>query len=98
MVNSLFDKWGLFVCMCAYVCVFLNVSMFVSVLSLARAYIRMFAYVLACIFIYLHIFPQSVDGKGWDKWRECEKGKVDDGGWIVAIRISFSPTHHNTPS
>ena len=30
-------------------------------------------YILACIFIYEHIFPLFIDGKGWDKGRECEK-------------------------
>ena len=40
----------------------------------------MFAYVLASIFAYLHIFPLSVGGKGWDKGRQCEKRGVGEGG------------------
>ena len=56
----------------------LNVSIFVYVLLLARIYIRMFAYILACIFTYVHIFPRSVDGKGRDEGRECEEGKVNE--------------------
>ena len=49
--------------------------MFVYVLLFAGTYVRIFVYVLACIFIYLHIFPQSVDGKGL----ECEKRRVGEG-------------------
>ena len=40
----------------------------------------MFANVLACIFTYVHILPPSVDGKGWDEERECEKGRADVWG------------------
>ena len=36
----------------------------------------MLAYVLACISTYLHIFPQSADGKGLDGGRPYEKGRV----------------------
>ena len=64
MVNILFEKSGLFVCMCALVCALLNMSIFVYVLLLARTYIRVFVYVLACIFTYIHTFPRSVDWKG----------------------------------
>ena len=69
-----FEKWGLFVWMCAKVCVLLNVSIFAYVLLLAGTYICMFAYVLAYIFTYIHIFSLFVDGKGWDKGKDCEKG------------------------
>ena len=57
--------------LCAYVCVLLNVSMFVYALSLAHTYICIFAYVVAWIFTYIHIFPLSVVGNGWGKGREC---------------------------
>ena len=49
--------------MCAEVCVLLDVSVFVYVLSLAQTYIRIFIYVVAWI-TYIHIFPLSVVGKG----------------------------------
>ena len=55
---------GVFACMCVKVGVLLIFSMFVYVLLLARTYIPMFAYVLGCIFAYLHIFLLSADGKG----------------------------------
>ena len=59
----LFGKWGLFLCMCVKVCVVLNFSMFVCVLLVTRTYICMFAYMLAYLFTYIHIFPLSVFGK-----------------------------------
>ena len=81
MVNFLFEKgWELFVCMCAKICILLDVTMFVYVLLLTRTYIRIFAYILACIFTYIHIFLLSVVGKGCDEGRECEKGRVDKDG------------------
>ena len=50
--------------MCDYVCVLLKVSMLAYVLLFARTYIRTFAYILACIFSYIHLFQLSVNGKG----------------------------------
>ena len=38
----------------------------------------MFAYILASIFTYIHIFPLSVVGKGWHEGREREKGRVGE--------------------
>ena len=46
--------------MCAQVCVFLNVSMFVFVMSLTRTYIGIFAHVVAWIFTYIQIFLLSI--------------------------------------
>ena len=37
-----------------------------------------FAYVLAYIFTYLRILILTVDGKGLDKGRECDKGRVGE--------------------
>ena len=54
---------GLFVCMCALACVYLNVSVFVNTLSLVHTYLHISAYIMACIFTYIHIFPQSADEK-----------------------------------
>ena len=58
--------------MWAKVCVLLNVSMFNVMLLLTQSYILMIAYILTCI------FPLSVVGKGWDKGRECDKGRVGE--------------------
>ena len=63
-------------CMCADIHVLLNGSMFMYVLLLVNTNIRMFAYVMVCIFTYLLIFPLSVGGKEWYEGRECEKGRV----------------------
>ena len=48
MVNFLYEKWMLFVCVCVpkFFALF-NISMFVNVLLLARTYVRMLVYVLA---------------------------------------------------
>ena len=80
MVNFLFQNgWGLvFVCMCAYVCVVLNVSVFGYVHLLARTYRCMFAYILACIFTYIHIFSLFVVGKREDEGRGWEKRRVGE--------------------
>ena len=50
------------------------------VLLLVHTYVRIFVYVLACIFTYLEIFPLIVGGKEWDKGRESEKRRVREGG------------------
>ena len=72
----------------------LNVSIFVYMRLLVRTYICMFAYTLACIITYMHIFPLSVVGKRERRRKRMWEGKSWWGGsgkWIVAVRIiSFS--------
>ena len=49
----------------------------------------MLVYVVAYIFTYLHIFPQSVDGKVWDEGSEYEKGSVVEGGKNGLLQSEF---------
>ena len=60
MVNFCLKSRGVFVYMCAYVCVPVNVCMFVYMLLLARTYIRIFAYIVACIFTYVYSYFRSL--------------------------------------
>ena len=49
----------------------------------------MFAYVLAFIFIYLHIFPLFVDGNRWDVESEREKWRVGEVGGNDLLQSEF---------
>ena len=45
------------------------------------------------LYIYTHIFPLSVGGKGWSKGRGCQKGSVGEEEMekgIVTVRIISS--------
>ena len=64
-------------------------SMFVYVLLLARSYICIFAYILANIVTYMHIFPLCVDGKEWDERREWEKSSVGVRGGNGLLQSEF---------
>ena len=75
MVNFLFE--GGF---CSCVCVPLNVCFFVYVMFVEHTYTSIFAFIMACIFTYIHIFLLSVVGKWWGKERECEKRRGRWGG------------------
>ena len=41
------------------------------------------------IFTYLYIFPLSVNEKGWDKGRKCEKWKVGERGGNGLLQSEF---------
>ena len=49
----------------------------------------MFAYVLACNFTDLYMFPLSVGGKVLDKGRECEKEREGEGGGNRLLQSEF---------
>ena len=94
---SFFSKrTGAYLCVCVQrFCVLLNVIMFVYVLLLARTHIRLFEYILTCIFTYVHILPLSIVGMGWDQGKEFEKRRVAGERvrkWIDAIRMIFPPS------
>ena len=69
-----------------------------------HTYINIFAYILTCIFTYIHIFLLSVVGKGWNEGREWEKGRVDEervgngllqSEWFFLI-LSIEDLQHKT--
>ena len=75
--------WSIFFCvcgvrregMCALACVRLNISVFVYVMLLAQTYIGISAYIMVCIFRYMHIFPSFAGGGGLRQMKSVWEGQ-----------------------
>ena len=69
-----------------YVCVAKLVCYWMFVCAIVHVYIS--TYVCVCTGMHLYIFIHiSADGKRWDEGKQCEKGRLGEGGlkWIVTI-------------